>query len=443
MSDRMELAEWVLDAVGDRAEVEVRVTGGNLALTRFANSFIHQNVGEEGDSVTLRVASGGRVASGTTTNTGREALVRFIDDAIERASHQPVDEDWPGLASPSADVALDHYDPATAAASPAERAERVAAFVAAGTGMRAAGYCSTQSTEIAFANSNGVRREGRATEAILDGIHQTDTSAGSGHAASGRLGDIDAGAVGALAAQRAADGADVSDVKPGEYEVVLAPECVASICVFLSYYGFNGKGFNEGQSFVELGAQQFDEQLTLVDDVTDPRAMAIGFDYDGTARGRLDLVAEGVTRTVAHDRRSARKAGAVSTGHALPGSEVYGAFPTTVFMNEGDSSVEELIAGVDRGLYVATFNYCRVLEPKTMAVTGLTRNGTFMIENGRITGAVTGLRFTQSFVAGLGPGRILGIGNDGRWADSEFGAGLMHVPSLRLAGWHFTGGAEG
>jgi predicted Zn-dependent protease len=102
-----------------------------------------------------------------------------------------------------------------------------------------------------------------------------------------------------------------------------------------------------------------------------------------------------------------------------------------------------MIAGVDRGLYVATFNYCRVLDPKTLVVTGLTRNGTFMIENGTITGAVTNMRFTQSFVDALGQGRVHAIADDARFADSEFGPGMMHVPSLHLEGWNFTGGAGG
>jgi predicted Zn-dependent protease len=105
--------------------------------------------------------------------------------------------------------------------------------------------------------------------------------------------------------------------------------------------------------------------------------------------------------------------------------------------------VDEMIAAVERGLYVSTFNYCRVLDEKTLVVTGLTRNGTFMIENGRITGAVTNLRFTQSFAGALGPGRVLAVGNDARFADSEFGTGVTFVPSLRLAAWNFTGGASG
>ena len=102
-----------------------------------------------------------------------------------------------------------------------------------------------------------------------------------------------------------------------------------------------------------------------------------------------------------------------------------------------------MISNVERGLYVATFNYCRVLDPKALSVTGLTRNGTFMIENGKITGAVTNMRFTQSFVEALEQGRVHAIGNDGRFADSEFGPGFTHVPSLHLEGWNFTGGAAG
>jgi len=438
----MQLAEDVLALVAGRGEAEVRVTGGNLALTRFANSFIHQNVGEEGDEVSLRVAVAGRVGSATTTNTNREALSRFVDEAVERAELQPVDEDWPGLSSPGPGTAIDQFDPATASASPSTRAAMVAEFVAAGPGMRAAGFCSTQGTEVAFANSNGLRCEGRFTQATLDGIHQTDSSAGSGHATAVRLVDVAAAEVGGLAADRARRGVGAYDIKPGEYEVVLGPECVATIVAFLAFYGFNAKAYAEGQSFVAIGDQQFDAGLDLVDDVTDPRAMALGFDNEGTPRRPLALISGGISKAIAHDRRTAAKAGTESTGHAVPGGEVYGPVPTTMFLSGGATSVEDLIAGVDRGLYVATFNYCRVLDPKTMVVTGLTRNGTFVIENGRITGAATGMRFTQSFVAGLGPGRVLGVGDDARWADSEFGPGVVHAPTVRLAGWSFTGGTE-
>jgi predicted Zn-dependent protease len=438
-----DLGAVVLDMVGGRAEAEVVIAAGTEALTRFANSFIHQNVVEEGIGVSLRVAVDGRVASASTTNPDPDSLRRFVDSTIDAASHQPVDPEWPGPAPVVAIPETDHYDEATAHATPADRAEHVKAFVDAGPDLRAAGYCETVGREVAFANSMGHTGFGRYSTATIDGIHQTDSSAGSGHAASIRLGDLDGGAIGSLAAQRAVDSADTYDIKPGDYEVVLSPECVASIAVFLSSYGFNAKAHAEGQSFAVLGEPQFDPAVSVRDDVLDPAAFGVGFDSEGTPRRRVEFVKRGVTQSLAHDRRTARQAGVASTGHGAPGSEVWGPFPTAVFVAGGDDDVESMISSVGRGLYIATFNYCRVLEPKSLIVTGLTRNGTFMIENGRITGAVTNLRFTQSFVAALGDGKVRGVGNDARHADSEFGAGLIHAPSMHLASWHFTGGAEG
>ena len=443
MSRAVELTGQVLELVGGRAEAEVAASTGNLALTRFANSFIHQNVAEDGETVSLRVALDGRVASTQTTVTTPESLAAFVEAALDTAALQPVDEDWPGLAPEAAVPDVAHVDEATYDAAPAARASLVKDFVDAGDGLLAAGYCQTEGRTEAFANSAGQSVSGRHSSAIIDGIHQTGTSAGCAHAASVAIGDLDGAAVGELAARRAVDSAVPFDTKPGEYEVILAPEAVATIAVFLGFYGFNGKMLSEGQSFVDLGAKQFDEQFQMWDDVTDSRAMGVAFDTEGTPKGHLDLVVDGVTRAVAHNRKTARKVGAASTGNSVPGAEGWGPIPTNVFVGGGDQSVEELIASVDRGIYVSTFNYCRILDPKTMVVTGLTRNGTFMIENGRITDAVTNLRFTQSFVDCFGEGKILGLGDDARFADSEFAPGIMYVPTMRLGSWNFTGGAEG
>ena len=443
MTVLMDIAANVISIVGDRAEAEAYAMGGTSALTRFANSFIHQNVAEEGVTVTLRLAVAGRVISATTTATDTDGLARFVDTTLAAARHQPVDESWPGLAPYRAGYPGDHYDIQTSQAGPDERATQVKAFVDAGDGLRAAGYCETNAHNMAFVNSLGHRVEGMYTSATIDGIHQTGSSAGSAHQASSRLVDLDGAAAGALAAQRARDSADAYDVKPGEYEVVFAPEVVGTIAAFLGGYGLQAKAYEEGQSFAVLDEQQFDESFTLTDDATDPRAIGLWFDTEGTHRRPLTLVEEGVTRALAHDRRTAARAGVESTGHAYPGSDVWGPFPDSMFVGEGSTSVQQMIADVERGLYVSTFNYCRVLDPKSLVVTGLTRNGTFMIENGAITGAVTNLRFTQSFVTGLGPRAILAIGDDARHADSEFGANLVHAPSMRLASWNFTGGASG
>ncbi|MFH1103774.1 MAG: metallopeptidase TldD-related protein, partial [Actinomycetota bacterium] len=327
-------------------------------------------------------------------------------------------------------------------ATPAQRAAAVKAFIDAGEGLSAAGYCDTEAEQVAFANSLGQRAAGSVTRATIDGIHQTGESAGSAHQTSARFADLGGKAAGELAADRARRGMKAFDLKPGEYAVVLAPECVATMAIFMGFYGFSGKAFEEGASFVEIGASQFDPRITITDDPMSPDALGLGFDTEGTPKRALDLVRAGVTKGLVHDRRSARKAGTQSTGHAFADASL-GPVTASLVVAGGGDAVTDMIASVDRGLYVATFNYCRILDPKSQAVTGLTRNGTFMIENGRITGAVTNLRFTQSFVAALAPGRVLGVGDDLRYADSEFGAGIVRAPSLHLAGWNFTGGAEG
>jgi predicted Zn-dependent protease len=441
MRRTIELAGQVLEKIDDRAEAEIVVMGGVSALTRFANSFIHQNVAEEGYSVSLRVAVDGRVNSSTTTSL--DNLDEFVDRTIEIAELQQVDENWPGITPPLDVTDPNHYDEQTAEATPGERAAKVADFVAAGPGMRAAGFCETVGQSVAFVNTAGHRTVGRYSVATLDGIQQIDGAAGSGHATSKHFAGIDGTAVGTLAADRARRGLDAYDIKPGEYEVILAPECVGTIAIFLAFYGFNGKQHAEGQSFVELGKRQLDASINLFEDATDPRALGVGFDAEGSPRQRLDLVRNGVCEAITHDRRTAKKAGTQSTGHGDPGSEQYGPVATHIFLDGGTTPVDEMIASIERGLYVATFNYCRVLDPKALTVTGLTRNGTFMIENGKITGAVTNMRFTQSFVEALGQGRVEDLGDDARFADSEFGPGMMHVPSLHLERWNFTGGASG
>jgi predicted Zn-dependent protease len=458
LSSPAELCSQVLDLVGDRAEAQVTASRSRPALTRFANSFIHQNVGEAGISVNLKLArpaggaGGSHVAAASTTRADADGLAALVEGALAAAALRPVDPDWPGLAPPAPVPDVDHYDAATEEASPDERAHRVRAFVDAGPGLRAAGYCDTDGGTTAFANSAGQRAEGRSSRATIDGIHQTDDSAGSGHATAARLADLDAGGVGATAADRALRSSAAADIEPGEYEVVLEPECVATILIFLGFYGFNAKQVIEGQSGIRLGEAQFDRAVSITDDATAPAALGLAFDADGTPKRRLDLVRTGVSTALAHDRRTARRfsltsPGTESTGHAAAESDAYGPIPSNLFLEPADASfgagTSDLIASVGRGLLVTTFNYCRILDPKTQVVTGLTRNGTFLIEDGKVRGGVKNLRFTQGFIDALAPGNVLGISREARFADSEFGPGLVHCPALRLGSWRFTGGPKG
>jgi len=310
-------------------------------------------------------------------------------------------------------------------------------FVDAGSGLSGAGFCDSNGSQSAFANSAGQRLEGRSSSAAVEAIHRTATSDGRGWQSSSRLSDLDGAAAGRTAAEKARRGDDLLELEPGRYEVVLEPSCVANMLDFLRD-GFNARTHEEGRSFVELGQPQLDPAVTLWDDATDARAISRGFDAEGTPKRRLDLVSDGVPVGLCHDRKTASRAGpgAESTGHGFGGDG--GGIPTSLFLAPGGRSPEELIGRVERGLLVTEFWYVRILDPKTQVVTGLTRNGTFLIEGGRIVGGVPNLRFTQSYVDALRPGNVLGVGDDARLFD-----GTYHVPTLHLAEWNFTGGAKG
>ena len=467
--DSADLAAEVLDLVGRAAggaEAEVQVDRTDYALTRFANSFIHQNVAERTVGVRLRLHVQGRTAAGSTTLTDPDALHVLVDRTLAAARLCPPDPQWPGLAGTAPIQPAPPVDEATTHATPEDRANRVRAFVAAADGLETAGYCSTLRWSSTFANSAGQEATAQAAQAVLDGIARAGAAAdsprgaadGLARLAAARLADLDGSALGARAAHKARAATDPYELPPGRYEVVLEPTAVADLLTVIAFYGLNGKAVNERRSFVELGADQFDASLSLVDDPFAVGSTALPFDCEGTPRQRLAFVDGGTTSAVAHDRRTAAQAGTASTGHALPGGAAAGAIPVALRLLPGpagaevgevdgpaaDTAVAALVAQVERGLLVTDNWYTRVLDPRTLVVTGLTRNGLWLIENGQITRPVQNLRFTQSYPDALAPGAVLGIGSHAVAIPNGWWEGMtLHAPALRLRSWNYTGNATG
>jgi predicted Zn-dependent protease len=442
-TDPQELAEAVLDRLGGRSDAIVTVQQLHHGLTRFANSRIHQHVGEVTTAVDLYLQRGQRAASSSTSRVTDEGLDSLLESTLAAMEASPEDPDLPTIVEPHDAPPIGRPDPSTVEATPDDRADVVAAFVAADNDSDAAGYAETQHLVAALATTTGHRTHDQSTRATLDGIHRDGTAAGAGHDTSTALADLDGAAAGARAVAGMQRSRDAIEVEPGHWTVVLGPEAVATITIFLALYGYNGLAVEEQRSFVRLGEQQFDPTISIRDDAGSARSIAVGFDVEGTARRPLTLVDDGRSVAIAHDRATAARAGASSTGHHIPGSRTVGPVPTSLLVSPGDTPPTDLIAGVERGLYVTSFNYCRVLDPRTIGVTGLTRNGTFLIEDGQLGQGVQNLRFTQSFVEALAPGQVRGVGKDDRHADSEFGPGLVIAPSLALESWNFTGGASG
>ncbi len=359
----------VLDLVGDRGEALVTRSRGRSALTRFANSRIHQNVDGEVEHVRLQVVvAGGRTAQATTTRVDSDGLSRLVEGAIAAARLLPADLGFPALAEPAELAEVDHFDPATAAALPDHRAAVVEDWVASGSELESAGYCSTSGEVQVMCSTSGVRYASRTTMAQVDAIHRAvdgdGFADGFAQITSARLGDLDGRRAGALAARKARAGRDPISLEPGSYQVVLEPRAVAAILLFPAWLGFNGKAHTEDMSFVHLGEAQFDSCIDIWDDATDPRSLGPAYDAEGTPKRRLDLVSAGVSVGLTHDRRSAAVAGVESTGSSI-GSDAFGGYPGDLFLGAGDSSLEELVTSVDRGLLVTDFWYNRILDPKT------------------------------------------------------------------------------
>ncbi|MFG3707288.1 TldD/PmbA family protein [Micromonospora sp. NPDC047670] len=475
----LEIAGRVVELVrrlgGPDAQAEAVVTRADLALTRFANSFIHQNVAESGVEVRLRLHLGGRTAAGSGSVVTADGLRALVERTLAAARLCPPDPAWPGLTAPAPTATAAALDEATAYAEPDDRAERVRAFVAAVGGLEAAGYCRTAHRSSAFANSAGHSARGRSAEVAMDGIARTGGSDGVARFCADRLADLDGAALGVRAAAKARAAADPVELPPGRYEVVLEPAAVADLLQNLSWFGFNGKRYAERQSFAEPGAAQFDPAVTLVDDPLG--GSGLPFDAEGTPRRAVTLVEAGTTRAVAHDRRTAAEAGATSTGHALAGAATWGPMPRNLRLSAApaagvgatggapaatagggsgaagagdgvpgavvDGDTAELVARVRRGLLVSDLWYTRVLDPKSLVVTGLTRNGVWLVEDGVVTRAVRDLRFTESYPRALGPGAVLGLGRRAARQPDRTDGVWWEAPPLRLASWNFTGGASG
>jgi len=246
--------ELVRTMAGPGTQAEALVERRALALTRFANSYIHQNVADSTTTVRLRLHRDGRTASGSTTLTVADALRDLVERTVSASRHCPPDPGWPGLTPPTPVDEAAPPDEAIIAATPADRAARVRAFVDASGGLPAAGFCSTTYASVAFGNSAGQVAQGGTTEIIMEGIARTAMADGAARLAGPRLSDVDGAVLGARAAAKALAGVNPIELPPGRYDVVLEPMAVGDLLLSLALYGFNGKMANERRSFVRVSA---------------------------------------------------------------------------------------------------------------------------------------------------------------------------------------------
>jgi PmbA protein len=450
------LCREVLAEAGEpEAELYLRVAERGCA--RFGGGDLGQHMDLFEPMAAVRVAHGRRVAETVTSRLERASLVDAVRATARAARLVPEIEGFPGFAGPADAGDPPAHDPpryeqATASATPEERVERLLPVLHAvrGAGLVSAGMLETTRAAHALATTRGCTRSHDATLASFR-VWALETPGAGGAAGYGGCvhRDVRALALGeetARAVRTCKDSRDPASLDEGLYDVVLEPEAVAELLEWLSAIAVGAPEVEQGTSPLagRLGERITGEGIDLVEDPLDASDLGFGvpFDREGTWRRRVPIVEKGVARAVLYDRTYAARAGTTSTGSALvPAVGTAGGLGATSLALGGGTagSVEELIAGVDRGLYVCRLHYVNgLLEPRRAVMTGLTRDGCFLVEKGRIVRPVGNLRFTDSFLEGLARSDAMTRARKAVptfWSD----AGAVVAPAVRMRAFRFNG----
>jgi PmbA protein len=417
-------------------QTEVMVTEWDSALTRFANNGIHQNVAERDVSVRVRVVKNGKTGVASINQMNETAATNVLKRAIAIADLQPEGEVVP-MPGPATSRPAEAWSEATAAATPEERADFVQTICARArkAGLKAFGAFGTGGEQLAIANSLGVYHHHRTTEATINSVVMGE--AGSGYADRGAINvqDLDKDEIADEVIDKAQRNQNAQPIEPGTYEVVLEEYAVAEMLDFMNYTGFSALAVEEERSFMRLGERITGDAITIWDDGLDPSGVPAPFDFEGVPKQRVELINKGVATGLVYDMMTAKKEGRQSTGHGLPAPNTEGPFALNLFMAPGSVAKSDLASGIERGIWVTRFWYVRTVHPKLSIITGMTRDGTFLIENGKVTRPVKDLRFTQSMLEALDG--TLAVAKTTRLQIGEF-IGASRVPAVRLKAFTFT-----
>lgn len=446
-----DIGEAVL-ARSSAAQTEVVILAGENYLTRFANSTIHQNVAEANAEVRIRVvvrdpeSQGARVGVATTNDLAEDALARTLENALDIARLQPENPDFHSLPGPDRPLSpVNGFSETTAGCTPEQRARGVGeiCLMAREAGVGASGALTTAVLEVAVINSLGIWAYQPATFADINTVAMSDTSAGYASSLVLDFDRLDFEALGREAVEKCLHSQNPKMLEPGEYTVILEAYAVQDLVQMLAYTGFGALAYQEGRSFMagKLDEQIVDARVSIWDDGLSEDGIPWRFDFEGVPKQRVTLIDGGVAKGVVYDSyRAGKEEGKHSTGHALPAPNSMGPFPLNLFFGPGEATLDEMVASTEKGIYVTRFHYTRPVEPKQVVITGMTRDGTFLIEKGEIAYPVKNLRFTQGYPAALNTVEM--VGREPRLLAGMASIARVSVPALKLGRFRFTGATE-
>ena len=433
------LFAMVLDAAKSFGVRDVEAIFGahREALTRFANNTIHQNVSEQAQMLSVRVQLDGKTARATTNRLDAASIRSAVAESIALSKAASADPELLPMAELAPITEVNRFDRSTADASPVERAHAVAEAirVVEAAGQTAAGIYSTGQNVEALFNSQGIAAWHAETMANFSITAMAGNSSGWAKGSAVAGGSMDPVAMARTASEKARRSHDPSEISAGRYTVILEPAAVLDL-VGQMFGDFSATAMEDQRSFLtdRLGVKLFGENIHIYDDVAHPLQAGVPFDGEGVPRRKLPLVDAGVPRELAYSRASAHRAGVQPTGHGYPLPNEAGEAPANIVIAGGKTSVEEMIASVDRGVLVTRLWYIREVEPFAKMMTGMTRDGTFLIEGGRVARGLKNFRFNQGIIELLN--NVEAMSPSVRASGEE--AFDMVVPAMKVNNFHFT-----
>jgi PmbA protein len=397
----LELAERAWRAAeADEADAVAQLEESGFA--RFAASEVHQPTLIRNDTLTLRVVRDGKVGCAVTNRTDDGGLREAARRAAEAADSARPDPDYAGLQPPTSVPEVEGFDEATAALTPEEQAAAAAAAIEAAPGYGLYGYFTSGLTELAVSSSTGHAVSQTMTDASVLTIAASDEESGYAEATSWKAAELDPAGVAREAVEKAARTTGAVEIEAGTHAAVLEPYAFSELLWYFGFTSLNALACLEGRSYFSgrIGEKLFHDSFTLVDDGLTPRGLPKAFDFEGVPKQRVTIVDKGVAKDVVWDRRTAKRAGVgrASTGHALSAPvQGFGPLPLNLSVAGGDATRDELVERVGEGIYVTRLHYLGVVDPREGIITGMTRDGTFRIEGGKVSKPLVNLRFTTSF----------------------------------------------
>ncbi len=443
----------IVSKAAEADEVELLIAGGHHALTRFANNTIHQNVADENYVVSIRTVIGKKTARATTNKLDPDSLTRAVRSAEAITAVQQPDPDLLPMAEAGREVdderKPNRWFEETAAVTPQDRAAAVASMVevAKRYKLTTAGiYSTTRSVEAIF-NSRGVDQYHQQTSSEISVTMLAEDSSGWQKFNSPDVRRLDPLALAETAARKACESAHPQELAPGKYTVILEPAAVLDLVGFM-FYDFGGLAILDQRSFLNnrVGTKLFGNNINIWDDAYHPLQSGPAFDGEGVRRQRVQLVDRGTIKGLVYARGTAEKmkrsehaakVGEIRpTGHGLPLPNEIGEVPLNiVFDPQGPTqTVDQMVASTQRGVLVTRLWYIREVDPYEKILTGMTRDGTFLVENGKVRHGIRNFRFNQSLIAMLSQAEALGTPVRASGEESFD----MVVPAMKVRDFNFT-----